>query len=186
MSNVDAVIERLGLRGVQSVATAINQVTEFLAERDLGPAANELIVQMGGTPVTTHPVDADIVLKTIVEQIVKGQFVDIKSAQFAGHQKVDQIRAKMPYLFKQVEEQPAVPGPDGKGKRSDKNASSLAFVKDMITKGERDRGVITTALAKEWDTDYAGAYFYVKKAEKALGVQLTAIRGRKSAKKKTA
>lgn len=190
MSNVNAVLEKLGLRGETSVNAAIVRVSEYL-DGKAESVVNDLIRELGGNPVTTHSVEADIVLKSIIELIVKGQFTNIADAQFYGHQKAEKIRREMPYVFKvaQPEVQPEtgeVIQKRSKGEKNDKNALSLEFVKKMVASGEKDRGVITLALASELGVEYANAYFYVKKAEKSLNIALTAVKGRKAGKKKVA
>jgi hypothetical protein len=188
MSNVNAVIEKLGLRGVTSVNHAVCAVTDYMDGKDLGSAANSLIVELGGEPESNHPVEADIVLKAMVELIIKGQFNDPKEAQAEGHRKVALIRKKMPYIFTVAEAPGTTTNEDGtvvqkrsKGEKNDKNAKSLAFVQAKFKEGITDRGQMTNLLAQELETDYAGAYFYVKKSEKALKIELSATKGRKKA-----
>lgn len=191
MSNVNEMMTKLGLRGETSVNTAIVRVSEYL-ERWSDREATNLLEQLGVQGIPTHPVEADIMLKTAVELIVKGIYVSPEDTHAQGLVKIDQIRARMPYVFvlpetiTKVDEEGNVVQKRSKGEKNDKNAKSLAFVKEMHDKGETDRGVITNALAEHLETDYAGAYFYVKKSEKVLGIELTAVRGRKASKKATA
>lgn len=183
--SVDTVINKLGLRGVHSVNQAIVTVSEFLSDKPEGEV-NNLIAELGARPVESHPVDADIMLKAIVERVISGQFVDIAEAQDYGRQKIDQLRRKLPFVF--VEPQaPApvepVPGQRTKGHRNSKNSDSMTMVTEMTKAGCTDRGEITKAVAEKLGIDYANAFFYVKKAEKQLGVTLTAKKGRKPVKK---
>lgn len=176
--SVDAVIGKMGLRGVRSVNQAIVTVSEFLDGKDIS-TINSLIKEMGGVPVNSHPVDADIMLKYMIQRVVEGTFVDVGEIQAGGRVKIEQLRRKLPFVFVSTEEvvDPSKPEPKKpKGDRNNKNAASLEFVAKMAAEGATDRGTVTKALAEELDIEYAGAFFYVKKAEKALGLTFTSRR----------
>lgn len=186
MSNIDTVIEKMGLRGMTSPNLAVVTTSEYIDARgaDIVP---KLLKELG-VEAPDHQVEADIMLKSVIEQIITGQFTDVVAATAYGHQKIADIRRKMPFVFvvgdPVLDETGEVIQKRSKGDKNTKNADSAKLVKKMVDEGITDRGVITNALATELDTDYAGAYFYVKKAEKSLGITLTAQRGRKATKKK--
>lgn len=184
--SVDTVISKVGLRGVKSVNQAIVLVSEFLSDKDES-TANALIKEMGGQPVESHPVEADIMLKAMIERVISGQFVDVPEAQSYGKQKIDQLRRKLPFVFiekvKEEDTTPIDPSKRSKGNRNVKNGSSVDLVHELFKAGTTDRGDITRALAEKLGVDYANAFFYVKKAEKQLGITLASRRGRRPAKK---
>lgn len=171
-------IEKMGLGDVKSVNQAIVTVSEFLYGKDV-TVTNALIKEMGGHPIDSHPVDADIMLKYMVQRYVEGTFKDVGEVQEGGQLKIEQIRRKMPFIFVSTEEEYSEDNPapkKPKGDRNNKNAASVEFVSKMAAQGIKDRGTVTKALAAELEIDYAGAFFYVKKAEKALGLTFTSRR----------
>jgi hypothetical protein len=183
MSTKTAVLEQVGVDRKEGVISAVQKVDEFVttAPNKLA-AANTIITGLGGRSENNSD-RARIIAKTMVAQVVGHK----KPDQEAARQKADAMLTAEPYLKRDeiaegkataaTEKRPTKTG-RRKGAGNEKHAKADAFVeanKDKYT----DRGELVRATAAHLGVDYAGAYFYVKRAEKKFGLKLTARKGRK-------
>ena len=177
-----AVLESVGVSREDGVVAAVQKVDAFIVDSENKlAAANSIITGLGGRSENQSD-RARIIAKTMVAQVVGHKAPD----QTLAREKADKMLTAEPYLARDKiaaevgatkADKPSKTG-RRKGSRNEKHAMADAFVeanKDKFT----DRGDFTRALATHLGTNYAGAYFYMKRAEKKFGVKLTARKGRK-------
>lgn len=183
MSNA-TVLKQVGIEKGEGAVTGVQKVGTFIeASGDHLAAANSIITGLGGTDESNSD-RARIIAKTMVSQVLAHKKADQEAARAKADAmltaepafKRDELRAE------KAETRPVavVKSKTGrrKGANNEKHAKADAFVeanKDKYT----DRGELVRATAAHLGVDYAGAYFYVKRAEKKFGLQLTARKGRK-------
>lgn len=178
-----ATLALVGIERGEGVVSGVQKVTQYIeSQENRLAAANTIITGLGGRSENQSD-RARIIAKTMVAQVMGHKAPD----QAVARAKADKMLADEPYLARDkiaaeagAEKVDAKPTKTGrrKGSRNEKHAMADAFVeanKDKFT----DRGDFTRALAAHLGTNYAGAYFYMKRAEDKFGVKLTARKGRK-------
>ena len=181
MSN-QAVLKQVGIEKGETAVVAVQKVGAFIeqSENHLA-AANTIITGLGGRSENNSD-RARIVAKTMVTQVLAHK----KPDQHVAREKADAMLTAEPYLKRdeiaevKAEAKPETKSKTGrrKGANNEKHAKADAFVEANKDKYS-DRGELVRATAAHLGVDYAGAYFYVKKAEKKFGLKLTARKGRK-------
>ena len=188
MSNSE-ILKRIGVEKTDGSIAAVAKVGEFIeSSDDRLAAANTIIKGLGGTDEQRSD-RARIVAKTMVSQVIAHKKADQAEAQ----RKADAMLTKDPafkrdeLVEKAQEKKPAAYTPKTnrrKGAGNEKHAKADAFVE--ANKGKfTDRGELVRATAAHLGVDYAGAYFYVKRAEAKFGLKLTARKGRRPKAKPT-
>lgn len=105
MDDANWVFESLGINRNDSVAFVINKVSrDMMDSRDPLCYANGIITRLGGD-VQNDVADARIIMKTMIKEAMNNpDSFDSNSAMEKSFQNVNDLKAKMPYLFTKPEE----------------------------------------------------------------------------------
>lgn len=178
-----AVLNKIGIKPEDGATATVNKTEAYIASSaDKLATANSVIEALGGKPESDSDV-ARVVAESMVLDVKGKKAPDQAKAQA----KAKELFEKEPYFKRDAiaNAKPAVVGAPKptktgrkKGAGNDKHSRADAFVganKDKFV----DRGEFVRALAKHLGTNYAGAYFYMRNAEKKLGLKLTSRKGRR-------